>query len=311
MNSYARATRDVTRNLAAFGARTDPLPLTGKRQIFSPNPTKFAGDFQYSKTRRPSSASWDQEQSCHLSPAARKTQKSMAKIAYSAIVNDISGKMGTDVFSKGRSGPTSRIRVHGKNSQTPAQRAVRANLSKAATTYKNFTGTQAAAWRAYGQSITKTNPISGKTYHPAGGNIFAALTTKLLQVNSNATIPTSPPVSSFVGDTISVAVTASTGKLTFTASGANATKVTTELLIQPLPSLNRLPSSNNYRTATFFTFVAGTLSKDVTVPAGYYAAGYRFVNTQTGQSTDMIPLTIQLVGLSVTSSNFNEKKKAA
>ncbi|MCW5937048.1 MAG: hypothetical protein KIT11_07070 [Fimbriimonadaceae bacterium] len=46
-------------------------------------------------------------------------------------------------------------------------------------------------------------------------------------------------------------------------------------------------------------FTGGSLSADVNVPAGYCAAGYRFVNTATGQATDMVPIGLRTVALSL------------
>ena len=39
----------------------------------------------------------------------------MANVAYSADIQDLRGKVGTNVFSKARSGSTVRIRTSGKN----------------------------------------------------------------------------------------------------------------------------------------------------------------------------------------------------
>ena len=69
------------------------------------------------------------------------------------------------------------------------------------------------------------------------------------------------------------------GAITFTASAANTTGVVTELLLQPLASANRRPARNAYKHARFATFTAADLEATLTVPAGYYAAAYRFVLT--------------------------------
>ncbi len=49
----------------------------------------------------------------------------MALVAYSAIVDAVRGRMGTDVFSRGQSGPTTRVYRVGKRSRTAAQATVR------------------------------------------------------------------------------------------------------------------------------------------------------------------------------------------
>lgn len=67
--------------------------------------------------------------------------------------------------------------------------------------------------------------------------------------------------------------------------------------MQPLVSPTRKPIKGAYRTATFFTFTSGNLTKNVTVPPGYYAAAYRFVRTATGQDTPLVQLPVMTVRL--------------
>lgn len=221
------------------------------------------------------------------------------KAALSIAFEDLRGKAGTVVVSKSRSGLVIRNRVSGKNPRTAAQQAIRVDFAKAAAAYKNLTSTQVANWKNYAQTVTKTNPVSGDTYHPAANAVFSGLAIKFLQVSPSGTIPTSPPAGPFAGDTITVTTTASTGKVTFTASGANQLGVKTELLLQKLASANRTPQPDAYRTKAFVSFVAGTLSFDVVVPPGYYAAAYRFVSLATGQTTNLQPLTTQQVTFAV------------
>jgi len=219
----------------------------------------------------------------------------MAKVAYGADVSNIRGKVGNDVFSRARNGPTLRIRASPKNPRTTAQNNARANLTRAAETYRNLTAAQAAIWIAYGLTITKKNPVSGTSYHPTGIDAFVALAAKFLQVNPGGVLPLIPPVNAFPGDAIAVTAAGAAGQVTFTASAANAANVKTELLLQPLRSRNRAPSAIGYRTKAFVAFAAGALTANVAVPAGLYAPAYRFVNTQTGQQTAPVMLpTVQV-----------------
>ena len=207
--------------------------------------------------------------------------------------------MGTDVFSAGRSGPTARVRRKGRNPKTVAQTQVRANLTKASGTFKNLTTPQILAWANYAGGITKHNGVTGKSYSPTALSAYTALASKLLQINPAATLPVAPPTATFTGDSITVTATGGTGSATFTASGANAANVKTELLVQPLKSKNRAPSAKGYRSKGFVAFAAGSLTSVVSVPTGYYSVGYRFVNTLTGQATALVPLTVLTVALSV------------
>jgi hypothetical protein len=221
------------------------------------------------------------------------------KASLSIAFENLRGKAGTLVVSKARSGLFVRPAVTGKNPRTAAQQAIRANFSKAAAALKNLTTAQLVNWQNYAQTIVRTNPTTGETYHPTAGNVFLGLATKFLQVNPTGTIPTTPPAAAFNGDSLTVTTTGASGKITFTATAANTPNTKTELLLQPLPSRNRAPNPRAYRTKAFATFALGSLSVDVTVPPGYYAAAYRFVNTTTGQETLLQPIPTQQVTFTV------------
>lgn len=165
-----------------------------------------------------------------------------------------------------------------------------------------------AAWRNYAGFLNHENYVTGKKYHPSGINAYTELACKFYQVNPTGTAPSTPPTSAFNGDNIAITATAGTGMVTFTASAANATNVTTEFLLQPLANANRKPQKKGYRSKGFFAFVAGTLTHDVTVPAGFYAAGYRFVNSATGQATEPVFLAVQSVALSLSAGNQTSAK---
>lgn len=223
---------------------------------------------------------------------------------------ELSGKDGSVVIARGRNGSVLRPRITPKNPKTAAQVNVRANLTKASQTFKGFNSTQLSNWNNYAGTLTRKDPVTGQTYHPTAISVFVEYTTKFLQANAGGTIPLTPPTTAFTGDDVLVTVSAGPGKVTFTANKANAANVTTELLLQPLASPNVKPQSKQYRSKAFFQFVSGTLTKDVAVPAGYWAAGYRFVNKNTGQETEIIPLTVNLVGYAVEEGGFRHKKAA-
>lgn len=226
----------------------------------------------------------------------------MSKIAFSAIVNDIRGKMGTDVFGRYRGGPTGRVKKAPRNPKTAAQRAIRGYLSRASKLYESFSAAQNASWEAYGATITRHNPVTGGTYTSSGITAFCELAVKFLQNNPNGVIPLTPPNSEFLGDSITLTAAPGTGKVTFSASGANSPGVVTELLLQKINSPNRKPNPNAYKSMMFKVFPTSPLTQDITVTAGYYVAAYRFVKITTGQATDLTPLNVQAVTFSVEES---------
>lgn len=211
----------------------------------------------------------------------------MAKVSFSANIEDIRGKVGNSVFTAGRSGAVLRTRAQVKNPNTAAQSGVRANLSKASATFKGLTSAQVTQWANYAATIVRHNPVNGTAYNPAANTIFVALASKFLQITLNGTIPVTPPSSAFAGDTIAVTAAGASGSVTFTASGTN-TK--TELLLQRLPSANRTPSAKGYRSKRFVAFAGTGLTSNVPVAPGIYVPAYRFVNTLTGQDTGLIIL---------------------
>ncbi|MCE9559446.1 MAG: hypothetical protein K8R88_10885 [Armatimonadetes bacterium] len=226
----------------------------------------------------------------------------MAKMSPSVLIQGLKGSSGSVVFQDGKDGIIVRVRVKGTNPDTAAQQAVRAALTTASRQYKGLTTPQVQAWEAYAEANAPA--------YDSAINAFVKLGVKYILANGGGTAPVTPPTAPFTGDTPKITVAVSTGKLTFTATAANAANVATELLFQPLKSKNRKPQAKAYKTGAYVSFKVGTLSADVVVPTGYYAAGYRFVSLATGQTTHQQNLTVPgPVTFSV--SETEGKKKAA
>jgi hypothetical protein len=215
------------------------------------------------------------------------------------MLDEMSGKAGSVVYVKTKIGTIVRPRRTPANPNTPAQEAVRANLTKASRAYEALTPTQIDQWEAYAKTITKIHPITGEPYNPTGIAVFVALATKFLQVNPNGVIPLLPPAADFNGDNLTITVSTGLGQLTFSSNAANSANTKTELLVQRLRNRNRNPQKLGYRNKAFVAFAPGNLSANVPVTPGAYACAVRYVNTQTGQATELVPLTIQVVAMSV------------
>lgn len=237
----------------------------------------------------------------------------MAKAELSVLLQALSGKAGNVVFTKGKDGTHVRPHTRGTNPNTPAQQLIRENFTKASGIYRTFTTNQLDAWKNYANYQTTTDKLDGSKSKPTAFNAFMKLACKFLQVDPQGTVPTTPPTTGFNGDNVELTVTGGTGELTFTASAANTSGVTTEILLQPLANANRRPQVGAYRHKLFHIFTSGNLSLDVSVPVGYYAAGYRFVKTATGQASTLQTLAVQGVTLSVEAGGTATKaaKKAA
>jgi len=225
---------------------------------------------------------------------------------------DLRGKDGSVVIRNGRNGLVLTRWVLPSNPRTQAQTAIRDYFTRATKAYESLTVAQATAWKNYAKTITRTDPVSGRHYHPTANSVFIEYAAKFLQLSPNGTIPLMPPATDFLGDSITLLVESeSPGVLKFTASGANAAGVTTELLIQPLANVNRTPSASDYRHAAWKAFTSGSLTAQVNLPAGYYAAGYRFVKNSTGQATNIVTLPVTAVSLSIEQGGTATRRKAA
>lgn len=243
----------------------------------------------------------------------------MAKAKLSGYFRTLQGRIGDMIFTDTKVGTVMRADETPANPRTAGQVAYRAYFSKAAKGYATLTSIQLDAWRLFAAGLRKVDADTKETYAPTAFNAYTALAAKFYAANNNVgTPPTTPPSTSFAGDSIGVTAAATSGKITFTATGANATNVTTELRIQPLKNANRKPSSHGYRIAAYnaFSAAAGGLTKDVTVPPGAYAAAYRFVNKLTGQTTPLVYITVTGIALGLEDGGADEapaapKRKAA
>jgi len=233
----------------------------------------------------------------------------MAKAKLNAMLQELTGSVGNAVWQRSREGQIVRQKVTPSQPDTPGQLAARARLTTVSRIYKGFSATQELAWDNYAKSIHEEDEITGKSTTPTAMNAFTRLGCKYLQASPAGTVPTTPPTNPYSGDNLTVTATAGVGKVSFTATAGNAIGSKTELLLQPLASRNRNPQKNAYRSKLIFQFLPGTLSVDVNVPPGFYAAAYRFINTTTGQFTDLIPIGVSQVTLGVV--NAQPKKKAA
>ena len=218
-----------------------------------------------------------------------------------------SGKLGNVVLNKGKGGDvTLRERVKPNNPRTAGQLSVRASQTKSSQLYKNMTSAQVLAWTGYAATLPQVSRKSGRKIKVSAINAFCQLADKFFQASPNGTAPMIPPTSAYTGDSVGITATAVTGAIQFSATAPNSAGTKTELLLQPLKGKNRVPTAKGYRTKAFVAFSSGTLFQNVSVPAGYYAAAYRFVNVATGQMTALTPIAIVTVALSLEDGGADE-----
>ena len=239
----------------------------------------------------------------------------MATIKLAGPFAEMSGKLGKLVFTNTKEGTVMRDRVTPTNPKTAAQTAVRTAFRKATKQWATLTPGQMAAWKTYASQHPRTNKTSDEEYIPSGFNWFTALAAKYFLMNPGATsAPTTPPTSNFGGDNLVITISnpAGTANIQFSASAANSSGVTTELLLQPLASAGRSPQKNGYRSKGFKAFASGSLTQSYTVSIGYYAAAYRYVSTATGQELGTTFIgTVYVAGAAVAGGNNTLKVTSA
>ncbi len=234
----------------------------------------------------------------------------MALFKLGAFAQALSGKAGNTVFADTKNGTVVRDFVVPANPRTDKQQNVRGKFRQSTTTFATLPKAKVDLWNRYASNLTVLGR-GNKRRKREGIAVFNELTTRFLLASPTGTVPQDPPSTPFTGDTITITVTATPGRLSFTASAPNGTGVTTELLIQPLVNGNRKPLPELYRTAQYYKFAPGNLSREVTVPPGWYAAGYRFVRQTTGQATELQPLGVNQVSLVLEEGGSSRKKMSA
>lgn len=236
----------------------------------------------------------------------------MAKVKLSPFSTALSGKMSNLTFSNTKEGTIMRERITPKNPRTAAQIAVRTAFTKATKQWANLTNANLAAWRDYTKTYSNVQETTDKSYNSDAFNAFVKLAAKWYAVNPSGTAPANPPTTTFNGDNITIGAIAGTGLVRFTASGPNASGVTTALLLARTGGRNRTANPGQYRERAYVTFTSGSLTASVNVPPGWYAAGYSFINIATGQESEPVLLgNIGGVTLAVEQGATTKGKKAA
>jgi hypothetical protein len=186
--------------------------------------------------------------------------------------------------------------------RTALQEVAAERVTLVAAVWKALTQEEGEAWNRYAENPHPALPQGGGSVPRRGYNAFLALSTKRLQMFPDEPLPRLPPTSAFLGDGIVIVAQASVplpqppfqdeplgeGAILFSASGPNAAGVVTELLVQPLKSLHRKPLTKEYKSRGFVAFAGEPVS--IPCEPGPYACAIRFVRTDTGQETAIVPL---------------------
>ena len=202
---------------------------------------------------------------------------------------DVRGAMGSEVVVGTRAGLAVRGKQRYKYPVQPSVRAGAGRMVQANAAWNELSLAQVEAWRVYADGLSRVEPVTLQRYSPTAKNAFVGLATKFLQIDPLGTIPVWPPSSDFVGDSLKVTVAASSGGVLFAASGDNTSDTLTELLVQPLKNIRRLPG-RDYKSLAFHSFDGSPVF--VALEPGAYAFAFRFVRASTGQATILMPIGV-------------------
>ena len=213
-----------------------------------------------------------------------------------AILSTVEGSFGSAVLSakNGREG-TMRERVTPANPKTAPQQNVRVAFGGSSKGFRYLPGVDAEAWGRYGKGIKGKN---GKPLSGIGAYNQLAIVYRL--VNPGATPPVAPPATPWVAPNIRVTTMVTPNGILFVGSASTDASTVLEVILAPLPQGNSKPRLSDYRTVAYTALTsAGGNEYLAEVPPGRYASGYRWVNRNTGEGTEMVQLNVLGVALQV------------
>ena len=124
--------------------------------------------------------------------------------------------------------------------------------------------------------------------------MYIGLTCKFLQMNPGVAPPVNPPAGSFHGDSFAITAAGEDAGILFHIGGANTGATQTEFLLQKLPSRLRQPT-DKFISRAFVAFPGAGYTYTLDADAGYWVPAYRFVQSATGQMTELIALPVVAV----------------
>lgn len=129
----------------------------------------------------------------------------MAKAKFGAMMVDLRGKLGGQVFSRNRGGAYVRQKVTPLNPQTTAQVNARSLLTEFSQGWRALTEEQRMAWSGVVDQWSKTD-IFGDVVNPTGNTLYSRLNINIR--NAGGTAITVPPLPTGADAITSLSVTA-------------------------------------------------------------------------------------------------------
>lgn len=213
----------------------------------------------------------------------------MAVINWGSMIYRIQGRIGAVNIYNTVSGPALRLRGNSSHRPTSTSSLLRLIHASASAQWSHLTAGQVSAWDTYAQSLDRVNPVNGRHYTPSARTAYMELATVYMRLNPGAFPPVTPPSSPFSGDSVTITITGSVPYIQWVANHANASDVTTELLLHRLTGRNEKKNPKRLGVAGFVVFGPGGLLAQVRAPfTAMYHTGYRFIRTSTGQMSPVV-----------------------
>lgn len=209
----------------------------------------------------------------------------MARARTGILTPGLKGRIGNAVFVELPIGAVVRGRPLVTAKPTAAQRTARERFTQAAAGYQTLTPAQAQAWREYARTLDPKQAEGGRSLGPSGQQVYTRYANKILQIDSQAEVPSTPPAGVFPGDGVRILAERTAAGVRFHADAANRPGVVTELLAQRLASPLRRTYLEKYRTLGFHAFDENGDSVDYSLTPGTWAFAFRFVEAATGRTT--------------------------
>lgn len=159
----------------------------------------------------------------------------MAKIKYSALLQEMRGKLNGSVMSRNRTSNYVRTKTTPINRNTTAQVQARQRLTTASKSWRDLTQLEIAGWNNV-VSQYKRNNIFGDQFTPSGIALYNRLNLNLDNINQPRIVDAPLPTAVNPVDTLSAAAAA--GAATMTLSFTPAIAVGTSVLVRATAPLS-------------------------------------------------------------------------
>ena len=194
----------------------------------------------------------------------------------------IRGRLAGQVYSGEGTDTVVKEYTKPSHSHSEAVQRTEAAFTRGTQGWGLLTDEERAAWTLAAKKVMSKDPKRIRPVPIKGNNLYCALTAKFLQLNPAGTVPSMPPATKFLGDSVGCGVESEAGALVITGDRVNRAGVTTEVLLQRLDAAYRTPTKE-YTHAAFHVFTVSSPRLTVPVALGAYSVAVQFVATASGE----------------------------